>query len=248
MNTRFIGLFRPRTCLIFALTLAGCPASNGEPKDASDAAGEKRDTELTHEDCDVSSSSAVKLDGNGDKRPDIITVMDGKRPECRAADINMDGVIDVFIYYDDAGKMRRRESGFDRDSRPDEISHYAAGVIVRKERETNNDAKIDTWDYFEGGKLAREERDSTGDGYVDQWWTFPSDDLKCAVVVSDGDGDGKPDPDSQIDLCKDAKPAPPPSADDKKEGEDGDDKDTNEPDAAPDAAKDDGAAKDGDGQ
>src|SRR5690606_16043978 len=108
-------------------------------------------------------------------------------------DFNMDGVIDVFVYFDEQGRERRRESGFDRDTLPDEIAIYEGGVLVRKERETNNDRKIDTWDYYENGKLVREERDSTGDGFVDQWWTFNRpDDSDCAIVSTDGDGDGKP--------------------------------------------------------
>jgi hypothetical protein len=50
--------------------------------------------------------------------------------------------------------------------------------------------------------LVREERDTSGDGIVRQWWTFPQPgNLKCAVVVSDLDGNGKPEPESRVDLC-----------------------------------------------
>jgi hypothetical protein len=211
------------TLLCVAL-LSGCPSEQNDAKDPTKVALERRDTEMTHEDCDIESSSAKKMDANGDGRPDLVQVLSGNREECRAVDINMDGIIDVFVYYDAQGQVRRRESGFDRDTRPDEISHYQGGALVRKERETNNDTKIDTWDYYEGGRLVREERDSTGDGYVDQWWTFnrPGQD-QCAVVVSDGDGDGKPDEGSEIDLCKDSVPAPP---EPKKDDESKDDKPT----------------------
>jgi hypothetical protein len=184
--------------LLATATLCACPKD--EARDPS-AAGQ-RDTEIRHEACDLRSSSAVALDASGDGRPDLVKVMDGNRESCRAADINFDTMIDVFVYFDDQGRVRRRESGFDRDNRPDEIAYYQAGVLVRKERETNNDAKIDTWDYYHNGRLVREERDSTGDGFVDQWWSFDRPDKpKCALVVSDGDGDGKPDPGSKIDLC-----------------------------------------------
>jgi hypothetical protein len=198
------------TAMLLGVALTGCPGEQNDVKDPTKLALERRDTEMTHEDCDIESSGAKKMDANGDGRPDLVQVMSGNREECRAVDINMDGNIDVFVYYDGQGQVRRRESGFDRDTRPDEISHFQGGVLVRKERETNNDSKIDTWDYYEAGRLVREERDSTGDGYVDQWWTFNRPGQpQCAVVVSDEDGDGKPDEGSEIDLCKDQVPAPP---------------------------------------
>jgi hypothetical protein len=157
---------------------------------------------MKHEPCDVDSQQRVVVDVDNDGRPDLVRVFEQGREVCRAIDINMDGVVDVYVYYDAQGQTRRRESGFDRDSRPDEIQIYAGGVLIRKERETNNDEKIDTWDYYAGGRLMREERDATGDGYVDQWWTFNRPGKpKCAVVMVDGDGDGQPDQASAIDLC-----------------------------------------------
>ena len=200
-----------------ALLVTACPETP-EPESPNAPVDKQRETELTHEDCDIESSSAVREDANGDGRPEIITLMNGAVPVCRAVDANMDGVWDMFVYYDGSGALRRREKGFDRDTRPDEISHYQAGTIVLKERETNNDKKIDTWDYYENGLLARGERDSTGDGFIDQWWTFNQPNKPgCAVVVSDSDGDGKPEPESQLDICNEDKPAaaptPPPKAD-----------------------------------
>ena len=193
------------------LVCSACPGEDA--KDPSKAGLDKRDTELTHEACDVKDSDAVVHDADKDGRPELVQVMDGKREDCRAVDLNMDGIIDVFVYFDDQGRQRRRESGFDRDNRPDEISHFQSGVITRKERETNNDGNIDTWDYYQGGRLVREERDSNGDGYVDQWWTFNQPARPdCAVVTSDNDGDGKADVDSKIDLCKDVLPPPKPEA------------------------------------
>ena len=208
--------------LALSLLTAGCPGDGlGDPKHPTGPTdASQRDTELKHEECDLAQEQAVRLDANGDGRPEIIRVQQGGRDVCRAVDINMDGVIDVFIYYEPNGAQRRRESGFDRDTRPDEVSIFQGGVLVRKERETNNDTRIDTWDYYEGGRLVREERDSTGDGYVDQWWVFnrPGDPT-CAIVSIDGNGDGQPDPGSELDLCRDKVPAaaktppPPPKPD-----------------------------------
>ncbi len=48
--------------------------------------------EIVHEECDITGSSAERLDANGDGRADITIVReDGRRRACRAADINFDG-------------------------------------------------------------------------------------------------------------------------------------------------------------
>lgn len=215
------------SCLAFM----ACSSADGVGK-GSDLRSGVRDTEMVHEDCDADASSARRVDVNGDQRPDIVHVMDGQREVCRVVDLNLDGAVDAYVYYDDQGRERRRESDFDRDGRADEIAMYEGGQIVRKERETNFDNKLDTWDYYEGGKIARRERDSDGDGVIDQWWEFNNpDDTKCAVVATDRDGDGKPDPKSVVDLCGEeyrapGTPAPKPlpaPAEESDEGSDADD-------------------------
>ncbi len=188
----------------------GCSSgpTGGAGQGAQMATGMPRDVEMKHEPCALDSSQRQIIDADNDGRPDIVRVFEAGREVCRAVDINLDGIVDTYIYYDAQGLTARRESGFDRDSRPDEIQIYSRGVLIRKERETNNDEKIDTWDYYAGGRLMREERDATGDGYIDQWWTFnrPAN-PKCAVVMIDGDGDGQPDQATAIDLCAGEAPA-----------------------------------------
>jgi hypothetical protein len=188
------------------LQVAACSSAEAEAeadKAKSPATtGEKRDTSIVHEPCDTESSDAVKVDVKGTGKPAIIHVMKGGKEVCRAVDLNMDGAIDAFIYYDDQGRERRREQDFDRDGRADEITVFENGQVKLKLRETNFDNKIDTWDYYENGRLVKRERDTDGDGIIDQWWQFnnPSN-PKCAIVASDRNADGKPDPDSVVDLC-----------------------------------------------
>jgi hypothetical protein len=173
------------------------------------SATEKRDTSIVHEPCDTESSDAVKVDVKSNGHPSIIHVMKGGKEVCRAVDLNMDGAIDAFIYYDDQGRVRRREQDFDRDGRADEITIYENGQIKLKLRETNFDNKIDTWDYYENGRLVKRERDTDGDAIIDQWWQFNNPgNPKCAVVASDRNADGKPDPDSVVDLCGESYGAP----------------------------------------
>lgn len=180
--------------------LAGCSGS----QDDKSAKGIERELEFVHEACDVTSGSARGVDVNNDGKADIVHVMSGAKEVCRAVDLNFDGSPDAYIYYDEAGKERRRESDFDRDGRPDEIAIFDGGVPKEKRRETNSDGKLDTWDYYQGDRLVKRERDSNGDGTVDQWWDFNRpDDPRCAVVASDANADGAPDPSSAVDLCAD---------------------------------------------
>ena len=192
--------------LALALPASGLAGCSGE---SAKSAANERNREITHEACDVDSGSALKTDVNNDGRPDIIKVMSGGKEVCRAIDLNFDGVKDAFIYYDAAGKERRRESDFDRDGRPDEISVMEGGVVVRKELETNFDSKLDTWEEYQGGRLAKTERDSDGDGIIDEWWEFNRPDQPtCAVVVTDRNADGQPDPNTAVDMCGEGYKAP----------------------------------------
>jgi hypothetical protein len=210
--------------VLFALPIAliaACSSADPDPSKPTTATGnEKRDTEIKHEACDGDSASATKMDINGDGKPDIVHVTAGGREVCRIVDLNLDGAIDAFIYYDAQGRERRRESDFDRDGRPDEISIYENGVITLKMRETNFDNKLDTWDHYQNAVLTSRERDTDGDGIIDQWWQFNNpQNAKCALVSSDRNADGKPDPESVVDLCSEsygtaaaAAPPPPSSA------------------------------------
>jgi hypothetical protein len=194
---------------VLGVVVGGCSSPDPTNVKPTTPTGDERDTEITHEACDFSSPQATRVDVNSDKRPDIIHVMTNGRETCRVLDLNFDGSVDAYIFYDAAGLERRREADYDRDGRADEITFLANGAVVRKERETNFDDKIDTWDYYAGGRLVRRERDSDGDAIIDQWWEFNNPgDPRCAIVSADRNADRKPDPDSIVDLCAEAYGAP----------------------------------------
>ena len=91
-----------------------------------------RDTQVTHEDCDVTSETVEKIDANGDGKPDITIVREGGRELCRAVDLNFDGVIDAYSYFDASGQLRRRENDYDKDGQIDEITTFKGGQIARR--------------------------------------------------------------------------------------------------------------------
>jgi hypothetical protein len=147
------------------------------------------------------------LDANGDGRADVTIVKEGGREVCRAVDLNLDGRVDVWAYMDDRGQLRRREYDFDRDGAIDQIVTYQGGVPTASQRATLLANRLDTWDYYQNGMLARTERDSDSDARVDQWWEYPKP--GCPLIHSDANQDGKPDPGTTIDYCKETGYVPP---------------------------------------
>ncbi len=184
--------------------LSGCAATPTQDPNHPSQPGQvtRRDIRIVHEDCPVGGADTEKLNVGGDSRPDIVIVKSGGREVCRSVDLNFDGVPDEWIYYDDAGNVRRRESDYDRDGRVDEIAIYKQGVLVEKMRATTLTGKLDTWHFYQNGKLARTERDSDGDAQIDQWWEYPKPDQpECPLIHSDVDGDGLPDPGATVNVC-----------------------------------------------
>lgn len=189
------------TAALCAVSGFGCGGSGNGAK--TPAGGPTpRDTRIVHEECPL--EDGVAEDINGDGRPDRTTVSDGGRVICRGLDFNFDGVVDAWVYLDERGQVRRRESDYDRDGRIDEIAIFQAGVLTERQRATTLSGKLDTWQQYRAGRVASAERDSNGDEYVDQWWEYPDQrPPECPLIHSDVNGDGRPDPGATVDVCKD---------------------------------------------
>jgi hypothetical protein len=195
---------------LIAIFQLGCNGA-GKQGAANPQSVTKRDTTVTHEACDTKSSGTEKIDANGDGKPDIFIVREGGREVCRAVDLNFDGVVDSYSYFDGAGQLRRRESDYDKDGQIDEISVFQGGRIAEKEQSTALARHLDTWDFYQAGVLLRTERDSNGDGVVDQWWEYPKP--GCPLIHADMNNDGRPDPGATIDYCKETGYVPPDRSD-----------------------------------
>jgi hypothetical protein len=189
----------------------GCNAASSAGPNAPGSAITRRDTAVTHEPCDITSSGTEKIDANNDGKPDIFIVRDGSREVCRAVDLNFDGVIDAYTYYDASGQLRRREDDYDKDGQIDEISLFKGGQLAEKDQSTTLAKHLDTWEFFQAGVLVRTERDSNGDGIIDQWWEYPKP--GCPLIHADVNNDGRPDPGATIDYCKETGYVPPDRSD-----------------------------------
>lgn len=196
--------------LVLAGLQSGCSSSASTHVNSASDGKIRKDTTVTHKECDIHSGDVEKIDANGDGRPDIYIVKSGGHEVCRAVDLDFDGKIDMWVYFNPAGQVTRRETDYDRDGRIDEIAKYKNGVLVEKDRATTLSGKLDTWEYYKDGKLASAERDSNGDGVIDQWWEYPPGSKPgCPIIHSDINGDGHPDPGSAVNVCKDAGYVPP---------------------------------------
>lgn len=188
----------------------GC---NGTGKSVNSAGNTitTRDTQVVHEPCDITAAHVEKVDANGDGKADITIVLENGREVCRAVDLNFDGVIDAYSYFDASGQLRRRENDYDKDGQIDEISTFKGGQIAEKDQSTALAQHLDTWDFYQAGALVRTERDSNGDGVIDQWWEYPKP--GCPLIHADVNNDGRPDPGATIDYCKETGYVPPERAD-----------------------------------
>src|SRR3954463_5870681 len=91
--------------LIGASLQFGCNGS-GKGVNSAGNAITTRDTQVTHAPCDTSSASVEKVDANGDGKADITIVLENGREVCRAIDLNFDGVVDAYSYFDANGQLR----------------------------------------------------------------------------------------------------------------------------------------------
>ncbi len=198
-----------------SFSVLGCQATGAKPK-AAQKGPPKRDTRVVHEPCPISGPNAERLDGNGDGRADVTIVRRNGREACRAFDLNFDGKVDSWVYFDAEGRVRRRERDYDRDGFINEISVYQAGGLKEQTWATRFPKRLDTWRYFEAGRLTRTERDSNGDAVIDEWWEHR--DSGCALVHVDTNGDGYPDPGLSVDHCKEPLSVPAPAAEGPRRG------------------------------
>lgn len=190
--------------LAVSLAVACSSSSSGKGSDspADGWAGESRDTEIKHEECDPKGKEVRSFKGESNLssgKSFVTRVYQGSREVCSFADLNGDGNIDVYTFFGEDGRIRRREAAYTVSKQIDEIAIYQGGNLQVVMRETNFDGKLDTWDYYEGGKLVRRERDKTGDGRIDEWWTFEPGTENATIVQADVHT-GKPDPTSTVKL------------------------------------------------
>ena len=135
-----------------------------------------------------------RIDLNGDDKPEVYNFY-RERAEAprllvrKETDLNWDGRIDVWTWFDENGLIEKEELDGDFDSRRDWVDHYQGGKRVMSEVDTDYNGVFDLFKYYEGGKIRRKERDTNADGRMDYWEYF-DDQGKVIKTGKDIDGDG----------------------------------------------------------
>jgi len=183
--------------------------------------------------CETGANREVLVDLNQDEKADVRKIyakyLDGEAVVCREADLNFDRKLDIFVYFDETGAIKRDDLDLDYDGVIDIISYYAAGKVVKQELDTNSNGVVDRVRFLDEGIPTRVEGDTDGNGQVDYWEYYDAG--KLIRVGMDTDGDGRADtwnrdeaePPSEA-TASEATAASDEKADDGKEKDKGEDK------------------------
>lgn len=204
-----------RISLFFLLILlfAGC-ASTAKKGDTSSSSSRKKKAvqeiqqiktiSTKGAEIDLKSKEYVvkKFDINRDKVPDMLTVY--KKVEnketgeeelllfVKQMDLNHDGKIDVYRFFNEKGMIDKEELDLDYDAKIDVVDYYLNGVVRRRELAMRfSETPTITKYYDENRQLIRLEEDQSQNGKVDYWEFYDAGILNR--IEKDTDGDGKSD-------------------------------------------------------
>jgi hypothetical protein len=145
--------------------------------------------------CEAGKNREALVDLNQDEKADVRKIYakfgEGEVIICREADLNFDRKLDIFVYFDETGAIKRDELDLDYDGSIDIISMYAEGKVVKQEMDTNSNGVVDRVRFLEDGVPARVEGDTDADGRVDYWEYYEAG--KLIRVGMDTDNDGRAD-------------------------------------------------------
>ena len=135
----------------------------------------------------------LTFDRNKNGTIDTWTDMDGTKPLRSRIDLDEDGKIDRWEYYDDKGGLLKVGFSRKQDGRADAWAFSGPGGKVQRVEisSTADETKIDRWEFYDAGVLVRAEEDTNGDGRVDKWDTYEAGAVKTSAM--DENGDGRPD-------------------------------------------------------
>jgi hypothetical protein len=145
--------------------------------------------------CQVGKDREALVDLNQDETADVRKIYakrgDSEVIVCREADLNFDGNLDIFVFFDEQGAIKRDELDLDYDGLIDIISLYASGKVVKQELDTNSDRRVDRVRVLADNLPTRVEGDTNADGKVDYWEFY--DGGRLIRVGMDVDKDGRAD-------------------------------------------------------
>ncbi len=145
----------------------------------------------------------LTYDANKNGKIDTWTDMDGTKPLRSRMDLDEDGTLDRWEYYDDKGALVKVGFSRKKDGKPDAWAYARAdGKVDRVEvSSTSDEGKIDRWEHYDPARagaagessdaLVAAEEDTNRDGKADKWETYENGAVKSTAF--DEDFDGRPD-------------------------------------------------------
>ena len=178
----------PRFVACAAVAAILCSAACSDPE-----AERLKKTTIPTYDKTTGKLTELTFDRNKNGRIDTWTDMDGSKPRRSRIDLDEDGKIDRWEYYDDTGAVTKVGYSRNKDGKVDAWAFSGPdGQVARVEiSSTGDEQKIDRREFYDHGGLVRTEEDTNGDGRADRWETYA--DGALATVSMDENADGKPD-------------------------------------------------------
>jgi hypothetical protein len=177
---------RPAACglaLSAALLVFGCSKPRPSPDSTTQPTYDKRTGKLTE----------LTYDRNHNGKIDTWTDMNGAKPLRSRIDLDENGTIDRWEYYDGKGQLLKVGYSRSNGAKPDAWAFAGPdGAVARVEiSSVADEQKIDRREFYEATVLVRAEDDTNHDGRPDKWETYENGAVKTAAF--DENGDGKPD-------------------------------------------------------
>jgi hypothetical protein len=119
---------------------------------------------------------ALAFDVNKNGKNDTVVYMDGVHIRRIELDLNENGKVERWDFYDEQGRLEKVGLSRRDDGIMDAEAFYTdAGVLTEIHISTKRDAKFDRTEFYENNVLVRSADDTNGDGKPDKWDTYRPD-------------------------------------------------------------------------
>lgn len=157
---------------------------------------------MPHYDADTGRLRTLETDANKNGRIDTVSYMDGARIVRIELDLDENGHVERWDFYDAAGQLEKVGLSRSNDGVMDAVAFYdPAGELQKMEISTARDGRFDRTEFYEGGRLASSAEDTNRDGRPDKWDSYrvvpaPAGqpvDYTITATSFDDSGSGRPE-------------------------------------------------------
>jgi len=119
---------------------------------------------------------ALAFDANKNGKNDTVLYTDGARIRRMELDLNENGKVERWDFYDEHGRLEKVGLSRRDDGIMDAEAFYTdAGVLTEIRISTKRDGQYDRTEFYEHDVLVRSADDTNGDGKPDKWDTYRPD-------------------------------------------------------------------------